>query len=48
LVAVALDQGLNLLKAHLVEILYFHQLLRLAAVVAVVDMTVLFLENKTV
>jgi hypothetical protein len=44
----ALDQGLNLLKAHLVEILYFHQLLRMEAVVAVVDMTGFTLENKTV
>jgi hypothetical protein len=46
-VGVVLDRGLNLPKAVLVAILFFHQSLRMAAVVAVVDMTVLTLENKT-
>jgi hypothetical protein len=35
-------------KAHLVAILFFQQLLRLEAAVAVTDMTALTLENKTV
>jgi hypothetical protein len=47
-VEAGLEQHLKPTKAHLAEILYFQQLLRLVVVVAVTDMTALTLENKTV
>jgi hypothetical protein len=46
-VLVVLVRHLKPTKAHLVEILFFHQSLRLAVVVAATGMTVFTLENKT-
>jgi hypothetical protein len=45
---VVLVRHLKPTKAHLVAVLFFHQLLRLAVVVAVTGMMGFTLENKTV
>jgi hypothetical protein len=47
-VLAVLERQVRLTKVHQVEILYFHQLLRLEVVVAVTGMTAPTLENKTV
>jgi hypothetical protein len=48
LVLEVLGRQVKLTKDHLVEILFFQQLLRLAVAVAVTGMMGLTLENKTV
>jgi hypothetical protein len=47
-VLAVLERQVRLTKVHQVEVLFFHQLLRLEVVVAVTGMMGLTLENKTV